>query len=154
MLKIFFKLDFNNPAVNTFFTPTKIFSHSRFINGWYIGRIILWFYFINLALPPFGQTKKIFTRKLYSSRNTPIVWHEKTFLISCFNFKYITLVCSPFEHSGIFLCKNFINFKSSAFELFKKKSQQKITQHKLSYLLCKLLNFYIFAYLSLYIFSL
>ena len=32
-VKNFFQLDFNNPAVNIFFTPTKIFSHSRFING-------------------------------------------------------------------------------------------------------------------------
>ena len=86
-VKIFFQLDFNNPAVNTFFTATKIFSHSRCNNGWYIGKIILWFYFINLALPPFGQTKKILTSQLYNSRNTPIVWHEKTFSIFLFQFQ-------------------------------------------------------------------
>ena len=38
-VKNFFQLDFHNPAVNTFFTATKIFSHSRFINGWYIGKL-------------------------------------------------------------------------------------------------------------------
>ena len=31
-------------------------------------------------LPPFGQTRKIFTRQLYNSRNTPIVWCDKNFL--------------------------------------------------------------------------
>ena len=35
----FFQFDFNNPAVNTFFTATKIFLQSRFINGWYIGKL-------------------------------------------------------------------------------------------------------------------
>ena len=30
----------------------------------------------------------------------------------------------PFEHAGIFLYKNFINFKSSTFELFKKTQQK------------------------------
>ena len=41
--KKFFHLDFNNPAVNTLFTPTKIFLQSRFINGWYIGKIFCYF---------------------------------------------------------------------------------------------------------------
>ena len=54
MLKIF-QLDFNNPAVNTFFTATKIISHSRCNNGCYIGKLFCGFIFINLALPPFGQ---------------------------------------------------------------------------------------------------
>lgn len=38
MLKIF-QLDFNNPAVNTFFTATKIFSHSRCNNGVISGKL-------------------------------------------------------------------------------------------------------------------
>lgn len=38
-VKNFFQLDFNNPAVNTFFTATKIFSHSRCNNGCYIGKL-------------------------------------------------------------------------------------------------------------------
>ena len=37
-------------------------------------------YFINFALQPFGQPKKIFTNQLYNSRYTPIVCNEKTFL--------------------------------------------------------------------------
>ena len=92
-VKNFFQLDFNNPAVNTFFTATKIFLQSRFINGWYIGKNILRLYFINLALPPFGQTKKIFTRKLYNSRNTPIVCNEKTFFNFLVSISNISLSC-------------------------------------------------------------
>ena len=140
-VKNFFQLDFNNPAVNTFFTATKIFSHSRFINGWYIGKLFYSFYFINLALPPFGQTKNIFTSQLYNSRITHIVCNEKTFLIFLLLFQiYHSQSVHHLNTREIFLCKNFINTKSSAFELFK-KIHKKITQHKLSYFLYKLLNF-------------
>ena len=125
-VKNFFQLDFNYPAVNTFFTPTKIFLHSRFINGWYIGKLFCSFYFINLALPPFGQTRKIFTSQFYNSRNTPIVWHEKTFLIFLLIFRiYHSRVFTIWTRGKYFYIKNFINTKSSAFELFKKISQQK-----------------------------
>ena len=92
MLK-FFQLDFNSPAVNTFFTATKIFSHSRFINGWYIGKLFCDFILSISLYHHLGKRKKIFTRQFYNSRSTPIVCNEKIFLIFLAYIANISLSC-------------------------------------------------------------
>ena len=86
-VKNFFQLDFHNPAVNTFFTATKIFSHSRCNNGWYIGKIFCSFILSISLYHHLVKRKRFFTRQLYNSRITHIVWHEKTFLIFLLLFR-------------------------------------------------------------------
>lgn len=99
-------------------------------------------YILSISLYHHLVKRERFLQDNYIIPVTHPLWSTtKLFYFSCFYFKYITPECSPFEHSGIFLCKNFINSKSSAFELFKKIHNKKTTQQKLSYFLYKLLNF-------------
>ena len=133
-VKIFFHLDFNIPAVNTFFTATKIFLHSRFINGWYIGKLFCSFILTISLYHHLVKRKRFFTRRLYNFRYTPIVCNDKTFLIFLFLFQiYHSRVFTIWTRGKYFYVKILSIPRVQHLNSSKNFHKEKITQHKLSY---------------------